>query len=170
MRMITHNINNTTFQFLAISTFGFVGVLSQYHYGGGSDDNLGGGGYFSKGSIVGLSRGIEIGHGHYGDGDEGGNGGGSSGGGLEGGHSAGGLNGGSGGHDEGGSSGGQGGGDDNGYGHGHYSIGFGGSDFKTPVDVHHEEVIHLKVINHRSLTKLYLYQPINISGSSRISL
>lgn len=28
---------------------------------------------------------------------------------------------------------------------GHYGIGFGGSDFKTPVDVHHEEEVHLKV-------------------------
>lgn len=30
--------------------------------------------------------------------------------------------------------------------HGHQSIGFTGSDFKTPVDVHHEHEVHIKVI------------------------
>lgn len=59
-----------------------------------------------------------------------------------------GLSGGSEEHEEEGSEGGFGG--DEGHHqeeHKHESLGFTGSDFKTPVDVHHEKEIHIKVIN-----------------------
>ncbi|NP_001280523.1 adult-specific cuticular protein ACP-22 precursor [Tribolium castaneum] len=93
---------------LAIASFGVMGVLSQG--GGGGEEEYGH--HRERGTVIGLSRGIEVGRGHYGGGEE------------ERGH-----------EERGGGGGGGGGGGE---------VGFGGSHLITPVEVHHEEQIHLK--------------------------
>ncbi|RZC34626.1 hypothetical protein BDFB_008692, partial [Asbolus verrucosus] len=100
------------FQTLSIASFGVIGVLSQE--GGRGEWEEG----HRRGTVIGLSRGIEVGRHHGGGGGEGGGGGR----GEE--------------HRERGEE------------HRHRERGeggFGGSHFNTPVDVHHEEGIHLKV-------------------------
>ncbi|KAJ8915820.1 hypothetical protein NQ315_004632, partial [Exocentrus adspersus] len=105
-----------------------VATISAYpQFGGGSAGGLLGHAQPLQHRVIGLSRGIEIGHG----GDEGGS---------EGGYGIS-LGGGGGGGSGGGDEGGQGGGDEGGHGE---SIGFTGSRFNTPVDVHHEKEITIK--------------------------